>query len=56
MNVPDPIHILNYSPLQIQEDLSYTEEPNSRPQGKIVTEQDKYQKIEEATWEPEEEM
>jgi len=24
--VPDPSHIFNYSPLQIQEDLSYTEE------------------------------
>ena len=25
--VPDPSHVLNYSPLQIQEYLSYTEEP-----------------------------
>ena len=41
--VPDPNHIISYGPLQIQEDMSYTEEPVQIH-------------IEEATWELEEEI
>lgn len=61
--VPEPSHILSYSPLQIQEDLSYIEEPVQVLDHKVKQLRNKTiplikvlwksQKFEEATWEPE---
>jgi len=64
--VPDPSHVLKYSPLQLQEDLSYTVEPvqildrkekqlrnKAIPLVKVLW---RSKEIEEATWESEEEM
>ena len=64
--VPDPNHVLRYSPLQLQEDLSYTVEPvqildrkekqlrnKAIPLVKVLW---RSKEIEETTWEPEEEM
>jgi len=64
--ISDPNHVLKYSPLQIQEDLSYTVEPvqildrkqrqlrnKMIPLIKVLW---RSQNIEETTWEPEEEM
>ena len=64
--IPDPSHVLSYSPLQLQEDLSYTVEPvqvldrkekvlrnKTIPLVKVLW---RSQEIEETTWEPEEEM
>jgi len=64
--ISDPSHVLKYSPLQIQEDLSYTVEPVEILYRKEKQLRNKMipliqvlwrsQKIEEITWEPEEEM
>ena len=64
--VPDPSHILSHSPLHIRENLSYTEEPVQILDYKLKQLRNKTislvkvlwrgQKLEEATWEPEEEM
>ena len=64
--MPDPGHVLNYSPLQIQEDLSYAEEPvqvldhkEKQLRNKTITFVKvlwRSQKIIEASWEPEEKM
>jgi len=64
--VPDPSHVLKYSPLQLQEDLSYTVEPvqildrkekqlrnKAIPLVKVLW---RSKEIEETTWESEEEM
>ena len=64
--IPDPSHVLSYSPLQLQEDLSYTVEPvqvldrkekvlrnKAIPLVKVLW---RSQEIEETTWEPEEDM
>jgi len=63
---PDPSHVVNYYDLPIQSDLSYTEQPvqildyqvrelrNKKiPQVKVLW---RNQKVEEATWEREDEM
>ena len=62
----DPSHVFSYSPLQLQEDLSYTVEPvqvldrkekqlrnKAIPLVKVLR---RSQEIEETTWEAEEEM
>ena len=64
--IPDPSHILSYLPVQIQEDLSYTGEPVQILDHKVKQLRNKTiplvkvlwrsQKVEEATWETEEEM
>ena len=64
--ISDPSHVLSYSPLQLQEDLSYTVEPvqildrkekvlrnKAIPLVKVLW---RSQEIEETTWEPEEDM
>ena len=64
--IPDPSHVLSYSPLQLQDDLSYTVEPvqvldrkekvlrnKAIPLVKVLW---RSQEIEETTWEPEEDM
>ena len=64
--IPDPNHVLKYSPLQIQEDLSYAVEPvqildrkEKQLRNKVIPLVKvlwRSQKLEEITWEPEEEM
>ena len=64
--ISDPSHVLKYSPLQIQENLSYVLEPVQILDRKEKQLRNKMiplikvlwrsQKIEETTWEPEEEM
>jgi len=64
--IPDPNHVLKYSPLQIQEDLSYVVEPvqildrkEKQLRNKVIPLVKvlwRSQKLEENTWEPEEEM
>ena len=64
--IPDSSHILSYPPVQIHEDLSYTEEPVQILDHKVKQLRNKIiplvkvlwriQKVEEATWETEEEM
>jgi len=64
--IPDPDHIISYGPLQIQKDMSYTEEPvqildrkEKQLRSKIISLVKilwRNQYIEEATWELEEEM
>jgi len=64
--IPDPDHIISYGPLQIQKDMSYTEEPvqildrkEKQLRSKIISLVKvlwRNQHIEEATWELEEEM
>ena len=64
--VPDPDHIVSHGPLQIQQDMSYTEEPmkildrkEKQLRSKIISLVKvlwRNQYIEEATWELEEEM
>ena len=64
--ISDPSHVLKYTPLQIQEDLSYTVEPVEILDRKEKQLRNKMiplikvlwrsQKIKEITWEPEEEM
>ncbi|XP_035540223.1 uncharacterized protein LOC118344209 [Juglans regia] len=64
--VPDPTHVIDYEPLQFQENLTYTEEPiriverkdqvlrnRTIPLVKVVW---KNHSISEASWELEEEM
>ena len=64
--VPDSDHIISYGPLQIQEDMSYTEEPvqiHDRKEKQLRSKNIslvkilwRNQNIEEATWELEEEI
>ncbi|KAL6277398.1 hypothetical protein ACE6H2_020999 [Prunus campanulata] len=64
--MPDPSHVLEQQPMQLREDLSYDEEPvqildrkeqvlrsRSIPMVKVLW---RSQTVEEATWEPEEQM
>ena len=64
--ITDPSHILNYSPLQLQEDLSYTVEPvqfldrkKKQLRNKVIPLVKvlwRSQEIKETTWEAEEKM
>ncbi|CAL2277018.1 unnamed protein product [Prunus armeniaca] len=64
--MPDPSHVLEYQPVELEEDLSYEEQPvqildrkeqrlrsRSIPVVKVLW---RSQTVEEATWEPEEQM
>ncbi|CAL2271223.1 unnamed protein product [Prunus armeniaca] len=51
--MPDPSHVLEYQLLELEEDLTYEEQPVSIPVVKVLW---RSQTVEEATWELEEQM
>jgi len=64
--ISDPNHVISHQPLQIQEDLSFVEEPIQILDHELKTLRNKYislvkvlwrsHQVEEITWEPKEEM